>query len=513
MNMTSGANAISTAIASMSVSQVIDIAIFAIFGLLTLVGLLMGIIRGFRRQLVRTITVACSAVLAFFATSALENQAAQAFENKTLGQLAAGAIAEDSWIAAIESEALMKLVALPMGILIFPILFVAAFVSISTVIIIIHKILCGILGFTRRANTRFTRFLGMLVGAAQGAFVALLVIMPISCLLSSATDAVDMLKDDYDDTANGRYLIELYDSYAEAIVENPIMKASAAVCKELYYKISVVTIDGVEINAVDSIDGAVALVADIGELSKTDWAYLTKSDKDVLENIKDVATDDPYLTMLVSELLSFVGEFSEDNGGILTFEEPIGSFLNSYLEVLATGNADNLEADLETTLDVVYLLSDNGAIAAVYGGGDVLDSFVAKNSSGKTLFTRLSETLEENPRMRGMASFLNDMAFAMLLESNGSSLATEEVAQNVKTGLNETLAIKREDYDTEAEYRDGVKSNLKQILDSNDIQLADTQLEQITDYVIVDMAGKTELTDSDISGFMSEYYEVYTKNN
>ena len=64
----------------MDISMMVSYAIYGVFALLAIIGLVAGISRGIRRQLIRTVTVAASAVIAFVVTLALKGSLLSAVE-------------------------------------------------------------------------------------------------------------------------------------------------------------------------------------------------------------------------------------------------------------------------------------------------------------------------------------------------------------------------------------------------------------------------------------------------
>lgn len=500
----------------MDISMMVSYAIYGVFALLAIIGLVAGISRGIRRQLIRTVTVAASAVIALVATLALKGSLLSAVEGKTLADLsgtAGMALPEGAWYGAIGADALKSLLALSAGVVLLPLIFVSLFVLISGIMLIVHKIICGIIGFTRKANSGFTRLLGMIVGAVQGAAVAFIIMLPVFSLVTSFSYTVGYTKYNYADKNNAQVLITAYDGYLCQVDDNIIYKLTYPVTEALSAKLATFDMngDGEVTDARESLDTAVDVLVNIGELSATDWSKLNSNDKAALNKIVDSVSDDRLMAGVISGALSAFGEYITANGDIIPFEEPMKGFATSYLSVLATCDKDTLSADLHTTLDIYYLLSDSNALSGLAGGGELLSCFLAKDASGKTLYARLEATLDGNPRMGSVASAVNNLAVSMLLDKNNSDLTTDTAVEGIKEGITDTLAIDRNSFGTEEEYRASVSESLKATLDENHVQMTDEQLEFMTDYVINDMAGKSEVTDADLADFMSKYYEVYAE--
>lgn len=496
----------------MELNQIIDYAIYGVFGVLVLFGLIAGFSRGIRRQLIRTVTVGAALVISFAAVVILKDNLLAYCEEQTVGSLLAAvgiATEEGAWYAGIGGETLAAVSALPLGLIGLPVGFVVLFILISAILLIVHKIICGIVGFTRRSNNFFTRILGMVIGAAQGAAVAMAILLPVTGVAGAFSKTVSYVEEKYPDKANTVMLSDMYNDFVSPAVNNPLFALSSNISAPLYTSMATFTLSGEKVIVTECIESGAVIFVNAGDLLSTDFAYLNQKDKDAINAIKDEITENSYMSSLAAGLLQSVGEISKANGGVSTFEEPIGSFMNSFIDILATSDKECIDEDLNTTLKLLYMLSDEGALSTATEGGDILSCFLKKDAEGKTLLGRVSKTLDENVRMRSLSAAINELAFTMLLENNGSDLVSAEVAESVKTGINSTLAINREDYETPEEHRAAVTDSIKATLDENDISLNDEQLSQMTDYVINDMEGKTEVTDSDIAEFMIKYYEVY----
>lgn len=173
-------------------------------GLVALFAFLQALIdfgRGTSRSIMRLITVAGAAVLAFFAT-------------KIVGR----AFIADQTVASVLPvgiEQLGPILKASLAEVLLPIVFVVLFLVFSAVLVIVHKLLCGILGFSYKRNNALTRLFGMVVGALHGALTAVIVLFPLFVCMGLYADAAAAL-----DAKSS--VVAVYEDYIEATVESPL---------------------------------------------------------------------------------------------------------------------------------------------------------------------------------------------------------------------------------------------------------------------------------------------------
>ena len=81
--------------------------------------------------------------------------------------------------------------------------------------------------------------------------------------------------------------------------------------------------------------------------------------------------------------------------------------------------------------------------------------------------------------------------------------------EDVKNDLNEVIAMNKEDYATQEEYKEAVSTKINDTLVKNDIEITEEQLDMVSDFVIEEFDEIDEITDAEIADFMAKYYDVY----
>jgi uncharacterized membrane protein required for colicin V production len=493
----------------------ISYAIYALVGVFAAFGGLLGLIRGIRRQTIRFATIIASIAISFIICNQIYPTMISEIEGYNLAEIiiGSGVALDEAYInllACVDATLAGYILALPLGLVILPIAFVAVFFVVSAVMIIIHKILSGILGFTRKNNNGFTRFLGMIAGIIQGAIVAAVFLIPVVSLMDTASGAVAEVKEKYPDNETAIALSSVYDEYLSEAESNVAVIAVKNGGRFIYGSFATVGIEGEDTDITEVVSTALEIYVNYTDIAQADFAALREEEKVAITNIINAVTENQYTTVVLSEALSSLGKAFESGAIVFNYEEPILSLMNSLVSVIATSDKTNLATDVNTAKDMYFLLSDAGVLAAAAENPEsLLDKFLECNDEGDSLLSALLDTVSENPRMQPLVNQMSTVAVSMLMNNSEIDKETAEVIESVKGGLVDALSIDKNAYATEDEYKAAVSDTIGAALAENGIELTDDNLSQVSDFVLDEFEGKTEITDADLAEFMAKYYDVY----
>ena len=183
---------------------------------------------------------------------------------------------------------------------------------------------------------------------------------------------------------------------------------------------------------------------------------------------------------------------------------------------------DTLKGDLDTFLEIYFILSDSGVLAH-FGeesgeGEDVKDLFTAKNEEGKTVIQEVIDELQKNPRTAHIVTDLTKFSLKLMADSVGNALPedvdTEKLYSDVKVGMTGALDSVNDPTLTPEEKKESVKGTISDTLIESGVmteenKLDDDIMDSMADYVIENYQGKEELTDEDINNAILHYYEAY----
>lgn len=185
-----------------SIGGYIALGLLAVALLIMLVSAILAFGRGTSRAMMRLLTVGAAAVLAFFVTRII----GRAFlVNAPVGD----------YFLLIPEDLMRPLAQENFSLVALPVLFVGLFLFFSLVFILVHKLFCGILGFSYARNNIFTRLFAIVIGLLQGAFIAIVIALPIFNVCSIYADAAK--ESDASDA-----VVSIYEDYMKATGESPV---------------------------------------------------------------------------------------------------------------------------------------------------------------------------------------------------------------------------------------------------------------------------------------------------
>ena len=504
----------------MPLSEILDKGVTATLIFYAATGLLLGMSRGFSRQAVKVMTV----IAAFLISLALFNRVYPymilMFEERTLLEVAEmfGLSFNESvtsYLEVIEGEDAAYILAIPLTVVIIPLFFVFSVTLIKDILIIPYVVVCGALGFTKKANTPITRLLGGALGLCQGVFIAAITLMPVAGMIDIAEEAVTIAETEHPGFKNTEMIADFYHEHIDEVADNKILDAVDDTFGFIYDRFTTIDIEGEEIHVVTAVDDFVELFVYYGELGvdgKFDYMTLTENDKRIIDEMIANFGDDKLMTVLVADFFKALGTASESGALVVGIDEPLKTLMSALLKTFATTDEDNVEGDLYMYADVCYFLACEGVFTAE-DTTTIFTSFLNIDENGESTFKRLCVLLESNPRFAHMSPTLSELAMRMLLENSGIDQDAQETLTEVKDTVNGVLAIDKESFETPEEYKEAVNDEVSETLANNGIELEPEQVDQITDFIIQqkEELGKTEFTDADMADFMAKYYDIYAK--
>ena len=499
------------------ISMYLSYVLYAAVAIYALFGILRGLLRGFGKELVSLLTLALSGV-ASFAVCTRAYPAVQSFlKGKTVGELLAetpyqltGTLADACNAFSIESAEL--LFALPITMILLPLLFVALTFLLQFVLGLVRLIVNLI--FFRKKKSAVSRFGGMLLGAVRGVVLAALLIFPIAALLGVSEDAVAVVRTEAGDDAG---VVTVYEEYLGDLAENPIPDLVMQCGGEYVYSaLTAVNLNGPRQDARDVFYSLIGTACDVYFLTDADFAALAPEDEETLRSLVARLDENPELAKLVSGLCRAVASASEADDFTLSLGDPYDGFVLSFLHIFADSDAENIKGDLSTLAEVYILLSDNGVLTAFTEDSDaVVDKLTQKNEAGDTVINQVIAELRANARTKPLVTQLTKFSVSLMAGQIGIEGVTEETYESVKEGVHTLLSIKKEGK-TEEAYKEEVKTTLNQTLTENNIDLSDEIVDEMAQYVSdnyenLNIGELEEMDDDKVTDVLLSYYDAYLK--
>ena len=500
----------------------VGIGLWAVVAVLTLIGALKGRSRGFFRQLVRIITVVASVFISFFVTnyaySYVNTWAASQTSSGIVSTLASyGLVLGDfgEIVAMLDSDAVTHFLAIPVSLVLLPIVFVLSFMVISFLMGIVHKLICKIFGFAKWRNNGFTRFLGFLLGALQGFAVSVICLVPIVGLFSTLSTAVKDMEIADPSSQSTADVKEIYNEYIKPLAEDTsVVLLGQLGGNMLYEKITTIDINGTSRNMADEVAGpALKIYGALGGLTDMDWEVMTEKDKANLTALVDAAKESPYMAMLLADVLDAVGT-AYKNGTMGTETDGlVNESITAILGVFIGIDETSLVPTLEVIRDIFFMLSEERVLSTLSADPALLsDIFAKKDDEGNNLIERLTEKLNSNSRTAPLVSTFTKISITVMAESfetiEGVEI-DEETYENVKDGINDILSIDKNDYKDEKEYVGAISESLNTTFADNGIVLEQPIVDEMAQYVADNYSEVDELSDEEANDIILSYYSAY----
>ena len=481
---------------------ILNIAIYAIAGLFVLFGLFIGWQRGVWKQLVRTVTLAGSAVLSFILTKTLYNFAYDFCKDKTpweileatkiptVFHLDANLIAAMQNMDAASSEYVVPLI---LSFLILPFIFALLFAVIGLLMLLIYRTITVLFDYGDHGWGDITRFFGSILGAAQSAVIVMILLVPLAGLLSFSEQTVATVQENDPDSAATETLTEYYENNLAPLNGNLLVDWTQQYGGDLlctYF--AKVEIDGEETNMREEAQAVVRIYARVSYMSKnTAWDNLSSADKATVEAIIADLTANPYLSHLSASVLNgTTGVLQKQVGRADDIEEPLKTLLDNVVATFSEISSDTLAEDLGTVKNVYFLLSDTGVLAAMNDCGNVTVALSATDAEGRSVMARAMDLLNENERAKAIVDALTDISFAVLLDRlDMDEEAWEKIRAaeaDILAALNDALALDPLDYADHASYVAAIEARIGAALETNGIRLEAETLNGIAEYIADD---------------------------
>ncbi|MBQ7356709.1 MAG: hypothetical protein IJW66_04820 [Clostridia bacterium] len=498
--------------------NIVGIALTVIFAIVVLLKTRKGAKRGAYQQPIHLGAVLLSAIISFVATLCLSASIFTSLDGFTMEELVVmlesltGAPIEAEMrdvILSFEPSTITSLLALPVALL-CPFIFTLCYLAVSIFTNIAYQIICKAAAVPKRRDTK-GKVIGASLGALEGVVVMTLFLVPFSSILSLGRTVIAEIDTDDAEVAS---VFESVDNLAEA----PVLKlASLAGGDFLTNELTTVSLKDSSVNLSKEIAVGFDIFNNISVLSEIGEGELTPEQRAAVNAIIAALDRSDYLPLLLSDGTHAVsalvfGDLPENP------TKPEEKLLGALADMLATSTPDTIVDDIVMIKDVAFLLIDNGVLEALEGGDEsaITDLLSKRDENGNSIIKQAIRLLTTNPRTGGIITALNELSVSLMCQSMGIEGDAAQVYEELKTGLNNVVAINPDDYADEEEYHEALGETLNQTLVDNGIELEEEMLDTMTEYVgdYLDEARENgtleeELSDENVTEIILTYYDAY----
>lgn len=499
----------------------ISLGIYAFLIITILGGVIAGLRRGFTKTLIRIITISIAAVAAFMLTTWCVGFINDFFTGKPINEAITSVWADYETavdaktreiIGSFDTETAQLLIIGIVALVVTPFAFIGVFAVARVVMAIVDWIICAILRKSNRNKGAASTIFGMLLGILQGVLVAAVILLPISGMLALAGNVkTDLLASDTMSEEDKEKVETFYAQYLDEAISNPIVPlVSGLGGDKLYAELSTAKVGEDTYNMPEHASTLAAVSFDAFELAGLDWKSPTPKQQDAIRTIASELGNDEYTARLLAGILRGSSKALTDNIEIFGLEAPYDELFREAFSIFTTSDANNVGGDLDTMLDVYFILTDNEILILISENNiDALKGKLTEASGEVLLIDTIIDTLQENPRTAPLVTLFTKLSVSIMADSLGLDENAVEMYENIKDDFNGILAIDRESFATDEEYKAEVNTQVSAALESNGILLEDEIVTGMSDYIAENFTDLEEVTDEAVNDAILSYYSAY----
>ena len=387
--------------------------------------------------------------------------------------------------------------------LIRPIVFVVLFIALSLVSLVLYFI-CSLF-ITYKPNEKDYPMAGMLIGAAQGLIVAIILTSPIIGYASLADQAVASYKSVAGEEVPKK-VADLHEEYVKPVKNHPVVGLASMMADPIFSTVATFEVGGETFNPRDEVHILLAGLKNVRVLSAKAPASYGAAEKEAIAHITSLFDDSVLVPNIGAEVLAAMAtkwQAGESFLGIapLSAEGDFQIVIDSLYTIFSTSTAETLKQDMVTIGDFLILMIDYDVTSLLAGNTDVLGAITATNpTTGKTFIKAATELLDTNPHMAALRTGITKLGANLL----GSQLGTsEEIRENYGDMVTSVVDIlKNTEGDTNEEKIEALTPTIKEELLKNDVDLSPEIVDEASRFLLEELEKNDvtieEMTEEDI---------------
>ena len=387
--------------------------LLGIVALVAVICVVISLVRGFGKALVRFLTFLISAVTAVVVCLILKANLPS--PEKFLSQndfSSLGGELGDLFQKLVEygeiSPTLLELVVQLVGALALPVVCLVIFFLVSSLTWVIYLILKAVLKLPLKGLDRIvplSRLWGAVIGAVQALVIIAVILLPVSGYLSVGGATVNglveqgVLKED-------QAVVQTVQTAVNELDGAPILTVYRKVGGELLTdSMMKMEVAGMEMKVEEELDPVLAMVMRISKLGENELANYGEREAELIRAIGESFDDSKLMAPIMGDILyaatdawmkgeTFLGAEKPSMGESAELFEPFTDTLFDILHEDAK-TADLLREDVKTVAEIVAVLAQRGVLANMNNTETLLTTL-----SSEGVVESLINTLGENPSMK-----------------------------------------------------------------------------------------------------------------
>jgi hypothetical protein len=252
------------------------------------------------------------------------------------------------------------------------------------------------------------------------------------------------------------------------------------------------------------------IILDGSRLSKVDFSSPTAQDKETITNVIDTLTSSPFTRGLIVGVVQ-TGSFVIENDLIpIEIGEEHAVIIDRVSTFLSQVSEDTLAEDLSTLKELYFAVCDSGVITEFKNGNrDILALLQQRRREGDDTVNRMVSIMKMNERTAPILTALTESLINSLSNEVHVGEGVTVSYDSLKNGLNDVLSVKKDNYETDEEYKEALTGTLDETLRDHGILLEEEIVESIADYVDTEYSHLEEFTDEEFNNVLLHYYDAY----
>lgn len=293
---------------------------------------------------------------------------------------------------------------------------------------------------------RKDKAIGATVGLVSGLILSIVVFMPLTGLLKSSSDVIDLAESITGNTElESVEGVQLLKQYSNDAAINVFDSCGSSVLYDLSTRTSVAghsTYLNKELEVIRSIDipGIAAQLQSSGTVSPENLT--------VLENVLNISRDSLSLKLLMTDFVQNASSSWMSHTPYLNINRPsvgnypaIDEFLDSVFYVCSTTTIDTFDADLTTVLNLISLMNEYSVLFTSNDYSAFMKEFVEGNA-----LKRIESELSKNPHMQPLITDINALVMNVIATEVGGNVIPEDTRNRIYKGLasvlNDSMGLK-----------------------------------------------------------------------
>lgn len=493
------------ALSSIGIGTIIGVPFFAALALFMIVGALIALARGLSKSLMRLASIIVSTALALGATfmcaAIIKNTVGFGFlENIASTLLEGNASKLVSALLGTVVPVATAFISTAVGLLIFvPFFFLFRLIGMIPFFIVKKRV--PIFKFKGQ------RLVAMAVGALCGFIIVVIMFMPLFSAAGFASDlcsrALGTLEKSSGTESRANEVIEIRDEIIDPISSSGAMKLERALgAKALIDGLSTVKINGEKVcmtneseKIADLVAKAAPIALDPDNIDKNDALSLC----DAADSIKSMKILPDLIAAAINELCQEYTSKTETKSGT---DRAVGKIADRAVEVFASSDASSVCDDIGTLTEAGRLLIERDAFkifaSLMDKGLDGIDvkEFIGEDGIAKDLIG----IFDKNARFKELVGAVKGIFVSTMVEK----LDIPDVGDTeYKEMIDDITSFVSDETKTVEEKEEIVKETISKKLKEENIEISPEITEFLSEAIVREFNGKTEITNDDIQKFIA----------